>query len=379
MIPFQNKYVQLDDLLDRMAESLQLDKTRYELMIQHYEAIKKWIQTDEVFFKPFKYELYPHGSVRIRTTVKPIGKDEFDLDIALHLKMQWTNHTPEKIYSELKRRLSESAIYKEKMELKNRCIRLNYSGDFHMDILPGIQESHWDEDKLRVPDRLLGYWVSSNPRGYAKWFLNKANTVKISLLEKALRAENLPSNDYEDKKPLQRAVQLIKRYRDIFFQDDDTFKTSSIVLTTIVGLYYNGEESIFLTVENIINKIRQHTFYNSSRIKVLNPVNPDEDFTDKWEREPGYYQAFRAFCEHLFEQWQELKKENGIITEGKILKGLFGDDLYLKAQTSQVDIIEKARNANQLGIDRNSGIIGGIGAASTTSVKANTFFGDDAD
>ena len=90
------------------------------------------------------------------------------------------------------------------MELKNRCIRLNYSGDFHMDILPGIQENEWDEDKLQIPDRLLGCWVSSNPRGYAKWFLDKSNTVKISLLEKALRAENLPSNDYEDKNPLQR-------------------------------------------------------------------------------------------------------------------------------------------------------------------------------
>jgi hypothetical protein len=376
MIPFQNKYVQLDDLLDKMAESLQLDKTRYELMIQHYEAIKKWIEADELFFKPFKYELYPHGSVRIRTTVKPIGKDEFDLDIALHLKIQWNSHTPEKIYSELKRRLSEHSIYKEKMELKNRCIRLNYSGDFHMDILPGIQETEWNEDKLLIPDRLLGYWVSSNPRGYAKWFLNKANTVRISLLEKALRAENLPSNDYEDKKPLQRAVQLIKRYRDIYFQDNDTFKTSSIVLTTIAGLYYNGEESIFLTVESIVNQIRQHTFYNSMRIKVLNPVNPEEDFTDKWESEPRYYQAFRAFCEHLYEQWQELKKEHGIITEGKILKGLFGDDLYLKAQTSQADIIEKARNSNQLAINRNTGNIGVLGAVTSTPVKSNTFYGN---
>lgn len=379
MIPFQNKYVQLDDLLDRMAESLQLDKTRYELMIQHYESIKKWIEADELFFKPFKYELYPHGSVRIRTTVKPIGKDEFDLDIALHLKIQRSNHTPEKIYSELKRRLSENSLYKEKMELKNRCIRLNYSGDFHMDILPGIQENEWDENKLRVPDRMLGCWVSSNPRGYAKWFIDKTNMVKISLLEKALRAENLPSNNYEDKKPLQRAVQLIKRYRDTYFQDNDDFKTSSIVLTTIAGLYYNGEESIFLTVENIINQIRQHTFYNSTRIKVLNPVNPEEDFTDKWEDEPRYYQAFRKFCEHLYEQWQELKKDNGIISEGNILKGLFGDDLYSRAQISQADIIEKARNSNQLGINRNTGIIGGVGAATTTAVKANTFFGDDAD
>ena len=379
MIPFQDKYVQLDDLLDRMAESLQLDKTRYDLMIQHYEAIKKWIEADELFFKPFKYELYPHGSVRIRTTVKPIGKDEFDLDIALHIKAQWSNHTPEKIYAELKRRLSEHADYNEKMELKNRCIRLNYAGDFHMDILPGIQENEWDEDKLRVPDRLLGCWVSTNPRGYGKWFLDKAATVKVSLLEKALRAENLPSNAYENKKPLQRGVQLIKRYRDIYFQDDDEFKTSSIILTTIAGLYYNGEESIFLTVENIVNKIRQHTLYNTARIKVLNPVNSEEDFTDKWENEPRYYQAFKAFCEHLYHQWQELKKENGVITEARILKDLFGDDLYLKAQTSQVDVIDKARNSNQLGIGKKTETISSLIAPIIAPIKSNTFYGDDED
>jgi hypothetical protein len=86
----------------------------------------------------------------------------------LHLKTNFNNHTPEKIYNELRRRLKEHAIYSAKMELKNRCIRLNYTGDFHIDILPGIQENDWVENKLRVPDRALKSWVSSNPRGYAK-------------------------------------------------------------------------------------------------------------------------------------------------------------------------------------------------------------------
>lgn len=376
MITFQDENVQLDDLLDRMAESLQLDQTRYELMIQHYEAIKKWIEADEAFFKPFKYELYPHGSVRIRTTVKPIGKDEFDLDIALHLKTHWTQHTPQKIYAELKRRLSEHGAYKEKMELKNRCIRLNYAGDFHMDILPGIQENEWDEDKLRVPDRALGSWVSSNPRGYSNWFMGRVNLAKTSILLKALRAENLPSNDYENKKPLQRAVQLIKRYRDVYFQKDDTYKTSSIVLTTIAGLYYSGEESIFLTVENIVNQIRQHTLYISGRIKVLNPMNAEEDFTDKWEAEPQYYTSFKAFAEHLYLEWQELKKKHGVIADSRVLKGLFGDDLYLRAQESQATVIEKARLANKLGVNRDSGMLATAGVAATSTVKSNTFYGN---
>lgn len=373
---FEDKYVQMDDLLDRMAESLQLDETRYNLMIQHYEAIKKWIESDTAFFQPFEYELYPHGSVRIRTTVKPIGKDEFDLDLALHIKTSWADHTPEKIYLELKRRLQEHAVYKQKMELKNRCIRLNYSGDFHMDILPGVQENSFDPDKLRVPDRSRNYWVSSNPRGYAKWFMNRAELVKTSLLQKALRAENLPANDYDAKKPLQRAVQLIKRYRDLYFESKPEFKTSSIILTTIAGEYYMGEESIFLTIESIINRIRVKTHEIPTRIQVLNPVNPQEDFTDKWDEDPRYYKSFREFSEHLYNEWQELKKEHGLIAESRILKGLFGDDLYMRAQLSQAEIISAARKGEQLGINRNSGTLAAAGSSASVGIRSNTFFGD---
>jgi hypothetical protein len=376
MILLENRTAQIDDLLDKMAEELQLDKTRYERMKQHYEAVKNWIEGDEKFFKPFKYEVYPHGSTRIMTTVRPIGKDEFDLDIVLHLKTQWSSHTPQKIYSEVKRRLSENSIYKNILEPKRRCLRLNYSGDFHMDILPGVQENEWSEDMIRVPDRELGIWVSSNPRGYAKWFLDKANSVKVSLLEKALRAESLPVDDFENKKPLQRAVQLIKRYRDLYFQKNHVnYRTSSIVLTTIAGQFYNGEDSIFDAVDGIINRILSSTSYSTTRIKVLNPVNEREDFTDKWEEEPQYYVAFKAFCVHLYQEWQELKKEHGVITEGRILKGLFGDEIFAKAQNKQTAIVESYRNQNRLGINKASGTLS-TSAIGTAALKPNTFYGE---
>lgn len=379
MLILEDKKTQLDDLLDRMAEELQLDESRYNRIIKHYEAVKTWIEEDEKFFKPFKYDVYPHGSVRILTTVKPIGKDEFDLDIAIHLKTQWGSHTPEKVYKELKRRLSEHETYKGMLEAKNRCIRLNYSGDFHMDILPGIQENEYDNNKLRIPDRELGTWVSSNPRGYADWFLGKANMVKQSLLEKALRAEAVPQDDFEKKKPLQRGVQLIKRYRDIYFQKDDTYKTSSIVLTTIAGQFYKGEDSIYDTVDGIITSIKTNIAASPlKRIKVVNPVNAVEDFTDKWEEEPGYYTAFQNFCNYLHKEWQTLKKEHGIIEESRVLKGLFGDDVYINAQKHQTTRLEELRKGKSLGVNRTTGVLSSLGtsAATTSAVKSNTFFGE---
>ncbi|MDX3917222.1 nucleotidyltransferase [Olivibacter sp. SDN3] len=375
MISLSDKKTQIDDILDKMAENLQLGDSRYDRMKQHYEAVKNWIEKDEKFFKPFAYEVYPHGSVRILTTVKPIGKDEFDLDIALHLKTSHISHTPQKIYIELKRRLMEHEKYKEILEAKNRCLRLKYHGDFHMDILPGIQEFDWDDDRLCIPDRSLGLWVSSNPRGYAKWFLDKANSVKTSLLEKALQAENIPADNFRYKKPLQRAVQLIKRYRDVYFQKDATYKTSSIILTTIAGQYYDGEDSIFDTVEGIVNRMSENIQYLPDRIKILNPVNQQEDFTDKWDKEPAFYEAFKNFLHHLYNEWQELKKEHGVLQEGQILKGLFGSDLFINAQRSQVEQLEDFRRQKAIGISRGSGNIVQVGTSSSTLIKNNTFYG----
>lgn len=365
----------MDSLLNAMAKEVQLDRTRYERMIVSYEAVKKCIESDEKFFKPYHYEVYPHGSVRIFTTVKPINKEEFDLDIVIHFKNAANRHSPSRIYLELERCLKESKVYKDMIEAKSRVIRLNYAGDFHMDIMPGVQVNAYYVDQINVPDKSLGRWVSSNPRGYAKWFIEKANLAKTSLLERALSAEKIQADNFNNKKPLQRAVQLIKRYRDLFFEKDSKFKTQSIILTTISGQFYNGEESIFETIDNIITRIRNDFSY-PSRIKVLNPVNQDEDFTDKWDDEPRYYQAFKQFVNHLYLEWQKLKADNGVITESRIFKGLFGESLVVRAQENESRDVDDLRSNDMLGISTVSGMLSTTTVANSEKVQKNTFFGE---
>lgn len=376
MIQFRDSKTQMDDLLDKMAASIQLDSSRRDRMEISYTGVKDWIEQDDGFFKRATVSIYPQGSVRIGTAIKPLASDEFDLDVVVHLVSDKTNITPDQLYKELNRRLAENGKYEKLLEPKNRCIRLNYSGDFHMDILPGIQENKYDQDRIVIPDKELGCWVSSNPKGYSKWFIDKADTVKLSLLEKALMAEKLPIDNYKNKKPLQRAVQLIKRYRDEYFKDKD-YATSSIILTTLAGHLYNGEDSIFATIDNIVSRIQIQIAQNpiKERIKVLNPVNPNEDFTDKWEREPAYYSSFIAFTRHLHKEWQLLKTENGVITEARIMKGLFGEAIYDSSIKLQSEEIEKARRSNTLGAEKKSGILTSVSTVGATMVKANTFFG----
>lgn len=70
---------QIDDLLARIAEELQLDKTRYSHAETSYGAVGAYLDNHQVVGR-FKPTIYPQGSMRLNTTVKPMTGDEFDLD-----------------------------------------------------------------------------------------------------------------------------------------------------------------------------------------------------------------------------------------------------------------------------------------------------------
>lgn len=372
-----SKTAQIDDLLARAAENLQLDKTRREKIESSYKAIQDVLDNDQVYFHSKNFEIYPQGSVRIGTTVKPIAANEFDLDIVLHIKDNVYEQTdPMKVFNELKRVLQENGKYKDKVKPKTRCVRLNYTGDYHMDILPGCQHNVYNDDKIVIPDRELKKWLISNPRGYAKWFLGKAESVKQTLLEKAYAAEEIPSDEFATKKPLQRAVQIIKRYRDLFFEKSPDYATPSIVITTLAGQLYQNQDSIFETIDNIITQIYgKVNLSRTKRIKVLNPVDNEEDFTDKWEREPKYYTEFIRFTEALYQSWQKLKQNNGIVEESNILKGLIGDSLYSDSIKQQTLLTEDYRRKGKVFSSSATGLLGSQ-KISDKPIQKNTFFGE---
>ncbi|MBN8719266.1 MAG: hypothetical protein J0H85_07470 [Sediminibacterium magnilacihabitans] len=158
------------------------------------------------------------------------------------------------------------------------------------------------------------------------------------------------------KKPLQRGAQLIKRYRDIYFEKMPQYATSSIILTTIAGHFYKGENSIFETIDAILLRIQQESLQQRlSRLKITNPINPEEDFSEKWDEEPKLYQHFLAFTKDLYEKWQLLKKD--FSQSATTYETLFGDSVYKGAIRQQVEKLGK-KSFNPL-INAGSLIIGG--------------------
>lgn len=344
---FHNYKLQREELLARIAEELQLDKTRQEKMETAYNAVYDLLKKDEDFFKDIEVEIYPQGSVRIGTTVKPINDEDFDLDTVMHIYDLYSKYSPTQIYNALVKVIEGNEYYKSIYEKKDRCVRLNYKSDFHMDILPACMPNLYEKMQIAIPEKKMQSWSSGNPKGFAEWFLNIANSIKSSmlksysqdLLEAKIESEPLP-NDLYLKTPLQRSVQLVKRYRDIYYQNKD-YRVSSIVLTTLMARFYNGEESIFDAINNITSRIRDgylNAVKSHLRFKVLNPVNEQEDFTDSWTDD--HYKSFYNFINDFYTKWQILK-ENFDISGHEYIE-IFGEGVYKKSLSEQVKTFSKS-------------------------------------
>lgn len=368
---FENYTLQREELLARIAQELQLDKTRLERMETAYNAVGELLKKDDDFFNNLDIDVYAQGSKRIGTTVRPINKEDFDLDTVLHIYDAYYYHSPEKVYNALVKALEKDSYYKSIMERKKRCVRLNYKSDFHMDILPACMPNEYDRENICIPEKALKNWSSGNPKGFAEWFLDIANSVEQPLLrhlsDKLIKAnvetEPLPEDLYL-KTPLQRAVQLLKRYRDIYYQHKD-YSVSSIVITTLVARLYQRESSIFDTIDNVTRRIKDNyvqAVQGGYRFKVLNPVNGKEDFTDSWSY--AHYQSFYNFIDDFHTKWQNLKASFETGKEDYI--SLFGEGVYKKSLSEQIRAF--SRNTHNP-ITKSSGLI--VGGSAFTDRKGN--------
>ncbi|ADB40837.1 nucleotidyltransferase domain-containing protein [Spirosoma linguale] len=353
----------LDDTLNRVAESLQLDPTRRQRIETSYKAVSEWIEKDLTFFRSTLVDIYPQGSIRIDTTVKPYRQSEFDVDFVCHLDfLTGKLHDALEVLDELERRLREHDTYKGRIKRKNRCIRIVYADDFHLDILVGCQELTDNPERLLVPDRQLKDWTFSNPIGYGNWFEQQAwvpqqawQLLKESYQQRMMVEAAQKLTDpvpYALKPPLKRAVQILKRLRDVYFYNNPDLAASSIVLTTLTGYAYQKQLSIADIIAGWADYTLSRVRYDERRqpipFEVPNPANPRENFGDKWKSEPTIFKAFVNFVLYLRDTWARITSATNPATRDELLQGLFGYERIQRILTEQRDWTAKVQKLSTL-------------------------------
>jgi len=363
--PEQN---QLGTILEYVADQIDIPPSKFEDAEKKYSAVSKYLGEDETISR-FSPRIFPQGSFRLGTCVKPIGQDEYDIDLVCQLDID-DSVNQKTVYDLIGKRLSTSEMYRRMLVPKNRCWRLNYAGDFHMDILPGIPDVSKGNDSILVPDRELSRWKASNPKGYSKWFYNQMKTRREELLKEAkAQIDDVP--EWRIKAPLQKTVQILKHHRNIKFKDDLDNKPISIIITTLAAHAYNNEPNLFEVLDNIISNMYQQFDIENGQLAVLNPTNDEENFADKWEVHPERRQKCLEWLSSLRSSLFSVLDLKGLDKISTALEPLFEKSVVQGSIEKYAEDMQNQREHGNLRINQSTGFLGSIGKP----IKKNTFYG----
>lgn len=351
-----------EEILKAIVASVELPDSAYEKAKERYEDLGEWLGLPSSNVSKFSPHILPQGSFRLGTAIRPLSeKEEYDLDITCRLETDLTmgNTTQADLRNMVKKDIE--AYRKDRgiqalLGEKHRCLRLEYQDhlSFHMDIVPCIPDSMESRSLLEkvfsqrsysasliqkvspmasriTDDRSLDYrtisssWLRSNPEGYARWFEERmlSQTLLKSFQERA-QVDALPS--YKRRAPLQRAVQILKRHRDWMFKDMPDSKPISMIITTLAAQAYNGEEDLESALLTILTGMEGQV--SQTKPRVPNPVNPEEDFADKWD--DAQYASLRL--EDNFRKWMLQVKADS----RRILTSASSDELRKSANNFSV-------------------------------------------
>lgn len=346
-------------LLRRIAEELDLSPSKREDVEAKYQAVVDWLGQPETALAPYDPNIYPHGSFRLGTVVRPLDRDEFDLDFVCRLNIKATSDNQDAVKQLVGDRLKENGTYRTNRMIreKNRCWRLNYAGDFHMDIMPSVPDPRRKDEAILVSDKELASWKASHPRGFAGWFDECMISVRAQLRKEArATVEELP--DRRIKTPLQVAIQILKRHRDIHFKSDVKLRPSSIILTTLAAKAYNQQADVLETLRAIVRGMPGEIDYDTNGWPVVpNPTNAEENFSEKWREYPERFTAFKAWLIQVSSDFDELTELTGLHRIGDFLSGKLGQREVNAALRAEGESTNRAHQSGRLNSASTGGII----------------------
>ncbi len=329
-----------EKFFNQIAKDLDLTDTENDAIVSSYEAVGNClIESKEL--KEFCPNVFPQGSVRLGTVVKPLKSDDYDVDLVCELNSKCLSAKEVKhiVGNALKNSRYVSQLEKE----HGRCWTLNYNANppYHIDILPG---ACLPNDRVKATNFIDNSycWLYTNPKGFAKWFLS----LKKQQLNETFKDSVEPIKEYSGKSVLQRAVQLIKRHRDVYFKENPDDGPASVIITALTGLSYNNESTIEDVLKNGPIQWISHIGFKDDKLSIKIPSLPDDDYADKWNEEGmKSVNNFLKWHRQLIEDLDNLFETNRYDKFIEIAKKMFTDSSIDKVSKSNSRITDSLKES----------------------------------
>lgn len=387
--------------LSVLTKRVGITQAQSDACATHFRGITEFLDNSEL--QRFKPKLRIQGSNRLGTAIRSIGNDEgFDVDIVCELQYIPDNWTPKMVKEAIGKILIASKVYGELIEDKQggkRCWTIQFKDGIHADVLPAVVNDNYcklageeyfdsyEEFGIRITDKTIvpdyyqetdrTKWLLSNPIGFAEWFFAQAryHDAKHKSGIRMMRASIEPFPQWNaNPLVLQDIIKLLKRHRDVMFKDRDK-KPISMILTVLSAKAYIQAPvgNLLQTLDFIANHMIQVMDLDpvTLRRKVLNPVNREEDFTDRWKKDSQRETNFYEWVGQLKDDIAYLKAQSRVGV-GEAFKRIFGQKVG-EDVVREITSADKSRY-KQDGLRMTT--TGVLGTAGTFVAKPHTFYGE---
>lgn len=377
-----------DYLLRDIAHKIQLKKTEYDLAETRYLEVHKYLARagDRRFVR-----IYAQGSMAVGATIASrLTDDEYDIDVMLELLIDSDAYSSQVVldwlHGELKGFPSARKVVRQ-----TRCVTLEF-GKLHLDVTPAVLRTGLPERTSTIfhskTEKREDLKILANPWGFAEWFKAKTDPSLDVAMSKAVmdsvRVDPVPEQEgAHEKSNALLCLQLIKRWRNVIYDNRDCRKPPSVLLAKLIADRSTYFPSLIDALEaqvNTLQKFFADACESGNLVEVFNPVCfPYEKLSDRW---PGDMDAQRQFAVDLLSFSVALREMKTASLEKKkeILAGLFGERPAVSAiHHFAEDTARRNAGSGLLYNTRTGGVALGAPSVIARPAARQTFFGGDPD
>jgi hypothetical protein len=125
------------------------------------------------------------------------------------------------------------------------------------------------------------------------------------------------------------------------FENDSHNKPISIIITTLCAMCYSGEPDLYDALINILNTMGSNIKLNNGEYIILNPVDPRENFADKWKTDQVKAKYFYEWLEKAKNDFSNFLQSDDVNILFESAQPILGEKLIKKSFNSYRDEFKK--------------------------------------
>ena len=257
------------------------------------------------------------GSYALGTLIKPVDdNDEYDADIQIVMNPNPKWEAKDYVLA-INRTLAGNKTYANQLTLKARCVTVDYSGDFHLDVVPRVTI----DGKHYICNRHDNKFEETDGTGYRDWFNEKDR----------ITGDNL-----------KQVVRLLKYLRD----HKNSFTAKSILLTTLAGNAITSSDegtaavnTVVDTLDTVLSRMNEYLQQHPNMPDIKNPVLSTENFNRHWDqrRYANFRNRIQSYARTAKQARAEPLAENAIEPWRHLLGESFGKSVNSGEGSGQSD------------------------------------------